>query len=83
MTVLVLAPLYAHGASPRTGDFQLMPAQLRRLMRKNGVTIRSVAGQHGLTLKRVREVLNRGVAGFLAEEWHQLVTGKWPNEVLA
>lgn len=83
MNALVPAPLYAHGAKPRMGDFQLMPAQLRRLMRVNGVTIRSVASQHGLTLKRVREVLNHGVAGFLAEEWHQLITGKWPNEVSA
>ncbi len=75
--------LYAAGALPRPGELKLQPKQVCGLMRKHGVTIRSVATQHGLTMKRVREVRDRGVAGFLAEEWVQIITGKWPDEVKA
>jgi hypothetical protein len=42
-----------------------------------GETIRSLAGEYQLTLKRVREVREHGVHGFLASEWHFLITGKW------
>lgn len=75
--------LYAKGAVPKVSDFRMEPACLQQLMRVHGHTIRSLAKKHGLTMKRVREVRTHGVAGFLAEDWHQLITGKWPDEVQA
>lgn len=54
---------------------------VRRLMRKRGVTIRALAAKHGLTLKRVREVRANGVRGFLANEWHYLITGQWLDQL--
>lgn len=72
---------------PRSGaeswDLQLKPAQLRRMMLEHGVTIRSLAREHGISKKRTREVLAKGVGGLLAETWHKFITGKWPCEVKA
>lgn len=60
-----------------TQDFNLPAATIRQLMRKSGVTIRSMASQHNISLKRIREVRASGVHGTLAEEWFYLITGKW------
>lgn len=52
-----------------------------RLMRKHGVTIRSLKERHGITMKRVREVRANGVKGFAAAEWIFLTTGQWPDGI--
>jgi len=62
---------------PTNPNYKLPGAMVRRLMRKHGVTIRALAGKHNLTLKHVREVRRNGVCGFLANEWHYLITGQW------
>lgn len=48
-----------------------------KLMRKHGLTIKMLAQKWEITQKRVREVRKAGVTGFLADEWHYLITGKW------
>lgn len=58
-------------------DYKLPGAMVRRLMRKHGVTIRSVAEKYNITMKRVREVRANGVRGFAASEWHYMITGAW------
>lgn len=57
----------------------LSGAEVRSLMRCHGKTIRGIATERGLTMKRVREVRANGVTGFLAEEWQYLITGEWPS----
>lgn len=59
---------------------ELTGADVRSLMRKHGWTIRGIAEKFGLTQKRVREVRASGVTGFLADEWHYMVTGRWLTE---
>lgn len=66
---------------PFNPNYKLPGAMVRRLMRNRGVTIRALASQHGLTLKRVREVRADGVQGFLANEWHYLITGQWLDQL--
>lgn len=61
------------------GEPSLSAAEIRRLMRQHGQTIRGIAAKHGLTQKRVREVRAGGVTGFLAQEWRFLITGEWPD----
>jgi hypothetical protein len=63
--------------TPTYENSRLTGLAIRKLMRKHGKTIRSLAGEYQLTLKRVREVREHGVHGFLASEWHFLITGKW------
>ena len=53
---------------------------VRRLMRKHRRTIRGIATQYGITMRRVRQVRMHGVDGFLGDEWHFLITGRWPDE---
>lgn len=62
-------------------DYKLPGAMVRRLMRKHGVTIRSVAEQYNITMKRVREVRANGVHGFAASEWHYMITGAWLDDL--
>ncbi len=45
---------------------QLSGAQIRRLMRLHKKTVRSLASERLLTIKRVREVRAKGVSEFLA-----------------
>jgi hypothetical protein len=66
---------------PFNPDYKLPGAMVRRLMRKRGMTIRALAAKHGLTMKRVREVRANGVRGFLANEWHYLITGQWLDQL--
>lgn len=58
-------------------DYKLPGAMVRRLMRKHGVTIKSMALQHQITMKRVRELRKDGARGFAASELHFLITGVW------
>lgn len=58
----------------------LSGAQVRRLMRQHRQTIKGLAQAHGLTQKRIREVRRSGVDGFLAEEWHWMITSVWPTD---
>ena len=60
-----------------TTDYKIPGAMIRRLMRKRGITIKAFAQTHNITMKRVREVRESGVQGFLANEWHFLITGAW------
>lgn len=53
------------------------------LMRQHRITIRAVAKESQITQKRVREVRDRGVKGFLAVEWVFLITGAWVDHVNA
>lgn len=50
---------------------------IKRMMRKRGITIRALAERFQITQKRVREVRANGVTGFLASEWHYMLTGQW------
>lgn len=61
-------------------DYRLPGTMVRRLMRKRGITIQALAAKHNITLKRVREVRANGVCGFLAREWHYLITGQWLDQ---
>lgn len=61
----------------QTPNYRLSGPMVRRLMRRHGVTIRSLAQQYNITMKRVREVRNEGVRGFAANEWHFIITGAW------
>ena len=54
---------------------------VRRLMRKHGVTIRSLAVKWNITMKRVREVREDGANGFAASEWHFMITGRWLDQI--
>lgn len=56
---------------------ELSGADARRLMRTHRVTIEDIDARFNLTKKRIREVRNVGVNGFLASEWHYLITGIW------
>lgn len=61
-------------------NYRLPGAMVRRLMRKHSVTIRALATKHNITMTRVREVRANGVRGFLANEWHYLITGQWLDQ---
>lgn len=60
-------------------QFALSSQQVRQLMRRHKQTISGMAKAFALTQKRVREVREQGVCGFIAEEWHFLITGSWPT----
>lgn len=64
-----------------TPDYKLPGEMVRHLMRRHGVTIRGLAEKFHITQKRVREVRAAGVCGFLANEWHYLITGQWLDEL--
>jgi hypothetical protein len=57
----------------------LTGTQIRSMMRRHRKTIRGLAAEWSITMKRVREVRARGVTGFYAEEWTRLITGNWPT----
>jgi hypothetical protein len=58
-------------------DYEISGVQVRRLMRKQGVTIRALAQKYNLTMKRVRELREAGARGFAANELHYLISGVW------
>lgn len=62
-------------------DCQLPGTTVCRLMRKHGVTIRSVAEKYRITMNRVREVRANGVTGFAASEWHYMITDVWLDDI--
>lgn len=51
-----------------------------RLMRKHRITMRDIKERHQVTLKRIREVRQNGVEGFLAAEWIFMIAGTWPSQ---
>lgn len=55
----------------------LTAAMICRLMRKHHITIQTLSERFQITKKRIREVRARGVTGFLASEWHYMITGVW------
>lgn len=55
--------------------FRLASPQIRRLMRSNGWTIKSLAQKMGLTQKRVRHVYRHGTIGHTACEFYEAITG--------
>ncbi|MBW8830741.1 MAG: hypothetical protein JF606_15190 [Burkholderiales bacterium] len=58
----------------------LTGADIVRLMRRHHRTLRGIKADHGITLKRVREVRAQGVTGFMAEDWFRIITGRWPEQ---
>jgi hypothetical protein len=65
---------------PTNPNYSLPGAMVRRLMRARNLTIRALATKHNITMKRVREVRAYGVRGFLANEWHYLITDQWLDQ---
>lgn len=61
-------------------SMRLSGIMIVRLMRRHKKTIRGISETNAITMKRVREVRDKGVEGFLAEEWIFLITGKWPSQ---
>lgn len=51
-----------------------------RLMRRHRVTIQGIADRFQITKKRIRQVRTSGVTGFLAAEWHFIITGTWREQ---
>lgn len=66
----------------RFQNSRLSGPMICRLMRRNRVTIRGIADRFQITKKRIREVRTSGVTGFLAGEWHFMITGIWPDDLL-
>lgn len=56
---------------------RLSGVMICRLMRKHHITIQGLSERFQITKKRIREVRACGVAGFLASEWHYMITGAW------
>ncbi|MBT9165365.1 MAG: hypothetical protein DDT25_00010 [Chloroflexi bacterium] len=52
------------------------------LMRKHRVTISDLAARQNVSQKRIREVRETGVAGFMADEYHFAITGNWWSDSL-
>lgn len=54
---------------------QLQPETVKRLMRQNGTTIRSLAAQMNITMTRVRQVREKGVEGQeYCRDWLEALT---------
>lgn len=54
---------------------QLKPETVKRLMRQNGKTIRSLAAQMNITMTRVRQVREEGVEGQeYCRDWLEALT---------
>jgi len=54
---------------------------VRRLMRQNRKTIRGIAQEWNLTMKRVRYFRDHGVAGeHFVRDWLEILTGKGPED---
>lgn len=54
--------------------------ELFRLMRKHRVTIRELKARTGITLKRIRQVRESGLADANAvRDWVQAITGRDPG----
>lgn len=67
-------------AVPSPYQMNLTGRMIVRLMRVNKVKMRDIKAKHGITLKRIREVREKGVRGFSAAEWVLIITGKWPDD---
>ena len=58
---------------------QLKPETVKRLMRQNGKTIRSLASQMNITMARVRQVRQEGVKGdAFCQDWLEALTTNTP-----
>lgn len=60
-----------------TPNYRISGAGIRKLMRKHRITIRAISQKFSITMTRVREVREKGVQGFYADEWHFMITGRW------
>jgi len=65
----------------QSAECYLSSTMVRRLMRQNGVTIRSLAEKNQITMERIREVRANGVSGFVASNWHFMITGIWLDTI--
>jgi hypothetical protein len=63
-------------------SLQLSGNSIVDLMRKHKKTIRQIAERNSITMKRVREVREKGVEVFIAENWLFIITGMWPDSVM-
>ena len=66
---------------PACAGYKLPGSMIRRMMRRRRITIKALAERFQITQKRVREVRFMGVTGFLASEWHYMLTGQWLDGV--
>lgn len=56
--------------------------EVRRLMRRYGKTIRELSLETGITMKRIREVRDRGLADRNAiRDWIQAIVGSDPGSI--
>ncbi len=56
---------------------QLSSKEIKRLMRQHGLTIALLAAKMNLTQKRVRQVRDNGVTGYMAVcDWFEAITGQ-------
>lgn len=63
-----------------TQDCVLSGAMVRRLMRRNHLTIRQVAARFNISQARVRQVRAAGVRGWIASDWHFMLCGRWLDD---
>jgi hypothetical protein len=69
----------SHSLDP--GTWRLAPETFRRLMRQHRRTIRMIAGEAKITMKRVRQLRNTGSQGtaLRVDEAIWLASGIWPT----
>jgi transcriptional regulator with XRE-family HTH domain len=71
------------GPNPEIVDF-MEGKEVKRLMRKNRVTIRELSQRMGITMKRIRQIRNGvGLEGReLMRDWVEGITGTDPGQLL-
>jgi len=68
-----------HAQCTSHSNFALSGAEIRALMRSERISIVALSIGAGITQKRVRQVMEQGVCGFMAADWHHMITGHWPD----
>lgn len=61
-------------------ELTLTGSMIVGLMMRCKVKMRDIKTKHGITLKKIREIREKGTKGFHAEEWVFIITGKWPEK---
>jgi hypothetical protein len=61
-------------------NYKLSGHMICRLMRKHKVTIGGISTKFQIPKTRVREIRTKGCDGFLANDWHRLITGRWLDQ---
>jgi len=71
-------PRREYFAVTKVEELTLSGSMIVGLMLRCKVKIRDIKARHGITLKRIREIREKGAKGFRAEEWVFIITGQWP-----